>query len=93
MVNEGLLKASLMLVTATEPVLAFWPVIPPVLIPFVQEKVLGRVADTGIMAIDWLQTLSSVGLVMAGLGFTVTTTVLGMPMQVGVLDTVVGVTV
>jgi hypothetical protein len=53
-----------------EPAVA--PVIPPVMVPTVHEKLLGVVADKVMFGLVLLQVDAVAGLVTAGVGFTVT---------------------
>ena len=55
---------------APDPALA--PVIPPVIFPIVQEKLLGALAVNEIFGPVPLQVIAVAGLVTAGVGFTVT---------------------
>ena len=75
----------------TAPVLAVCPVIPPVLVPSVQAKVLGMEAVSGVVVKELLHTLSVTIEVSAGFGFTVTITAFGGPTHVGAPDIVVGI--
>jgi hypothetical protein len=65
------------LIVAPEPGLA--PVIPPVIVPIVQAKLLGAEAVKDIFVLAPLQILATALLVMVGFGFTVTVIVYGEP--------------
>ena len=72
------------------PLLALAPVIPPVIDPIVQEKLLGAEAVKTIFELAPLHVLVVTGLVTTGIGFTVTVIVKGVPEHDPVVD--VGVT-
>ena len=74
---------------APDPLLA--PVIPPVMVPTVQLKVLGVEAVNEILGPDPLQIVAVAAEVTVGRGFTVTVIVCGVPEQVPALA--VGVTI
>lgn len=77
-------------IVAPDPALA--PVIPPVMVPTVQVKVLGAEAVSAILVAVPLQIEAVLAVVTAGVGFTVTVIVYGAPGQAGVaID--VGVTI
>jgi hypothetical protein len=67
------------------------PVIPPVTVPTVQEKLLGALAASVMFGEVLLQIAAVAGLVTAGLGLTVIVIVNGAPAQLPVLE--VGVTI
>jgi hypothetical protein len=75
----------------TDPVPGVAPPILPVIVPIVQEKVLGVDAVSEMFGLPPLQILVDGGVVMAGIGFTVTTMLNGAPPQLPVVD--VGVTI
>jgi hypothetical protein len=66
------------------------PVMPPVTVPMVQVKLLGVVAVSEMFGLVLLQIATAAGLVIAGVGFTVTVMVNGAPAHEPVVD--VGVT-
>jgi hypothetical protein len=66
------------------------PVIPPVIVPIVQEKLLGTLAVKLILGPVPLQVVAVFAVVTVGDGFTVTVIVYGAPVQLPVVD--VGVT-
>ena len=73
------------------PVPADAPVIPPVIVPIVQLKLLDAVEVSVIFVLLPLQISFVSGLVTAGVGLTVTVIVSGDPVQPPVVDT--GVTI
>ena len=75
-------------IVAPEPAVA--PVMPPEIAPMVQEKLLGALAVSAILVFVPLQIAFVAALVTAGVGFTVTVIVNGVPAQLPVTD--VGVT-
>lgn len=75
----------------TEPDPALAPVIPPVIVPTVQLKLLAAVALSVIFVLPLLQIKADEGLVTAGVGFTVTVMVYGDPTQEPAVE--VGITV
>ena len=74
---------------APEPVVA--PVMPPVIVPTVQAKLLGALDVKVIFGPVPLQILTVAGLVTAGVGFTVTVIVYAIPTHEPVDE--VGVTI
>ena len=74
-----------------EPDEADAPVIPPVIVPIVQENVLGAVAVKAILGLTPLQIAAEFAVVTDGVGFTVTVIVYGLPVQRSPTD--VGVTI
>jgi hypothetical protein len=74
----------------TAPVPAVAPVIPPVTVPIVHVNVLGVLAVRLMLGLPPLQILVAGGVVIEGIGLTVTVMLNGAPGQVPVVD--VGVT-
>lgn len=64
-----------------EPELALAPLIPPVIVPIVQVKVLAKVAVKPIFVVVPLQMVAVFTVVTAGAGLTVTVIVKGVPAQ------------
>ena len=73
------------------PELALAPVMPPVIVPMVQAKLLGALDVKLIFEPVPLQELAVAGLVTIGVGFTVTVIVYAAPAHVPVVE--VGVTI
>jgi hypothetical protein len=84
--EPGLVSVWLMV----EPELALAPVMPPVMVPIVHEKVLGKFAARLIFVAVPVQMFAVLGVVMEGAGFTVIVMVEGVPAQEP--DVAVGVT-
>ena len=74
-----------------EPDPADAPVIPPVIVPIVQLKVLAALAVSDILGLVPLQIDAVLAVVTLGIGFTVTVIVVGEPAQEPTVD--VGVTI
>ncbi len=68
------------------PLLALAPVIEPVLVPNVHEKVLAALAVNDILDPVPLHIVGVLELVTAGLGFTVTVIAVGLPTQLPVVE-------
>lgn len=62
-----------------EPEPALAPVIPPVIVPIVQLKLLGTVAESAIARFVPLQMVDVAGVDNAGVGLTVTVILNGVP--------------
>jgi hypothetical protein len=75
---------SVWLMVEPEPALA--PVMLPLMVPMVHEKLLGAVAAREMFGLDPLQIAVVAALVTAGLGFTVNVIVNGVPGQLPVVD-------
>ena len=73
-----------------EPEPAPAPVMPPVIVPIIQVKLLGAEAVNAIFGLTPLQIVAVVGVVTTGPGFTVTVIVKGIPGHEPVVE--VGVT-
>ncbi len=84
----GLVKTSL--IVPPDPAAA--PVIPPVTVPIVHEKVLAAVEVSDILGLVPLQVATAAAFVTTGLGLTVTVIVYGVPAHPGVAVDV-GVTI
>jgi hypothetical protein len=67
------------------------PVIPPLMVPIVHEKLLGTLAVSAMFGLVPLQIAFVAALVTTGVGLTVTVIVNGAPTQLPVVD--VGVTI
>jgi hypothetical protein len=74
-----------------EPLPAVAPLMLPVIVPIVQENVLGVVADKAIFGLPPLHILTEGDVAIAGIGFTVTTMLNGAPPQLPVVE--LGVTI
>jgi hypothetical protein len=68
------------------PLPAVAPLMLPVMVPTVQLNVLGVVADNAMFGFPPLQILVLAGLVIAGIGFTVTTMLNGEPPQLPAVE-------
>jgi len=68
------------------PELALAPVIPPVMVPSVQAKLLGALEVKDIFGPFPLQSVAVATLVKAGIGFTVTVMVVADPTHEPVFD-------
>lgn len=77
------------LIVVPDPIVA--PVMPPELVPSVQEKLLGIVAANAMFGLVPLQIVAVDDVVTTGAGFTVTVIVSGIPGHVPVVA--VGVTI